>query len=419
MILLICHGFGSKSMKNSIAIITSGLKPVPAVCGGAVEELTSILLKENEKYENYQIDVYTLANPNLERFKYKNTNLIQIKNRQKIIPIRVIFSFINRVCKLFKIKKHYDYMSYIIPKYVKKYYDLIIVENSNSIFLQLKKRYIKTPMVLHLHNDFDALETDYDKTRKKIIQVEKKAVAIWTASYYLKEHIYSIIDSHKVFVLENCIDKEKYQYNPIANRMTSFYWENELKKEDFIIVYCGRFDKTKGLLELLEAISLLSDNKNIKLLLVGTNWFGTKEEREYNNLVMKAIEKLKGKVINCGYVEQNKMPQIYEIADIVIIPSQIKEAFGMVALEAISMGKPCIATACGGLLDILDEECGILIQQNEEYVKNLAKAINELYSNKKKVLDMGKKSYEKSIKFSDNKQYYKNFVKLVEYILEK
>ena len=44
----------------SIAIITAGLKPVPAVRGGAVEHLTTLLINENEKYNHFYFDVYTL-----------------------------------------------------------------------------------------------------------------------------------------------------------------------------------------------------------------------------------------------------------------------------------------------------------------------------------------------------------------------
>lgn len=403
-------------VKKRVAIVTAGLKPVPAIYGGGAEELTTILLEQNERYGEFDIDVYTLADSKLNHYPFQHTKLIQVKNWQNFIPIRIVFSLCNRVCHMLHIKKHYEYMAFVIPKYVKKEYDIIIVENSINIFLKLSKKYRETPRILHLHNDFDVVTMDYDKTKEHIVNAVEKATVIWAVSSYLKLHMQEIIKTDKIFVLENCIDKESYSFENKRKKYI-FEWESKLKADDFVLLFCGRFDATKGILELLQAMEFLPEDQKIKLLLVGTQWFGSREEKKYEALIIRAIHNLGNRVIQCGYVEHKKMPEVYAKANLVVIPSTIAEAFGLVALEAISMGKPCVATRCGGLMDILDDTCAKLIECDEFIVHHLAQAIEELYSNKEKLRTLAQGAIVKAQQFSDKKQYYENFANLIQIAL--
>lgn len=398
----------------SIAIITAGLKPVPAVRGGAVEHLTTLLINENEKYNHFYFDVYTLADSELNIKDYHNTKLIQINNYQHVLPIRATFSIINRTCRILGIKKHFDYMSVVIPMLVRQKYKLIVVENNLQIFFGLKKRFPNIKIVFHLHNDFDTVRTDYDKTKERIVKLGQQAAAVWTASKYLKTHISQVIDGGNIRVLENCINREKYYISDqIKEEGYSYRKMNGITDDEFVIMFCGRFDRWKGALELLQAITLLPTDINLKILLVGSQWFASREERQYEIKMDKMIKQLGNKVVKCGYIPQAEMPKLYSASNVVAIPSQGCEAFGMTALEAITMGKPCLASACGGLLDILDKSCAELIPQGEQYSKDLAIAIDRLYHNKIKLKQLSDGALEKSKQFNDEKQYYKRFVELV------
>lgn len=398
----------------SIAIITAGLKPVPDVKGGAVEYLTTVLLDENEKYNYCNFDVYTLADPELNTKDYHNTRIVQIKNYQHVLPIRAAFSLINRTCNMLHIKRHFDYMSVMIPLLVSKKYDLIVVENNLQIFFKLKKRYAYVKFVFHIHNDYDSADTDYDKTKKRIIKLGKQTTAIWTASKYLKSHICQVVDEEKIRVLENCINRKSYGNSDKLKEEAHLYRKKVgISDDEFIIMFSGRFDKWKGALELLQAVSLLHSDINWKILLVGSQWFTSREERQYEKEMDAIIKQLDSKIIKCGYTPQIEMPKLYSIANVVAIPSQVCEAFGMSALEAITMGRPCIASACGGLLDILDESCAILISQGKSYVKDFAGAIEYLFHNQDKLTQLSEGAIKKSAQFNDGKQYYKRFIELL------
>jgi glycogen(starch) synthase len=54
-----------------------------------------------------------------------------------------------------------------------------------------------------------------------------------------------------------------------------------------------------------------------------------------------------------GRVPQNHLPYVYAAADAVLVPSRVDEPFGLVALEAMGLGRPVVATARGGAAEYL------------------------------------------------------------------
>ena len=57
------------------------------------------------------------------------------------------------------------------------------------------------------------------------------------------------------------------------------------------------------------------------------------------------------------------MPEIYGLADVLVIPTLCQEAFGMVALEGMVMRVPIISTKSGGLVEVLNADTAILIDR--------------------------------------------------------
>lgn len=80
-----------------------------------------------------------------------------------------------------------------------------------------------------------------------------------------------------------------------------------------------------------------------------------------------------------GELRRAEMPAFWNSVDIAVVPS-LTEAFGLVALEALACGVPVVASAVGGLVEIVvDGECGLLVQPNNP--KQLAEALIGLLSN--------------------------------------
>ena len=90
----------------------------------------------------------------------------------------------------------------------------------------------------------------------------------------------------------------------------------------------------------------------------GTDAFTARLEEQIRNL---GIE---GQVEMLGWVED--MPAFYRACDLVCLPSRA-ESFGRTAIEAFAAGTPVVATAVGGLQDIVtDGETGLLVPYGDE-----------------------------------------------------
>src|SRR5262249_9629759 len=102
-------------------------------------------------------------------------------------------------------------------------------------------------------------------------------------------------------------------------------------------LYAGRLSPEKGVLELVEAA------REMRLVVAG--------DGPLRDLVPGAA----------GFVAPAKLGAWYERAAVVACPSR-REGFGVACLEAVADGRPVVASAVGGLLDlVVDGETGLLV----------------------------------------------------------
>src|SRR6266550_1951886 len=103
------------------------------------------------------------------------------------------------------------------------------------------------------------------------------------------------------------------------------------------VLYAGRLSREKGILDLLAAAD------GMKLTIAGDG-------------------PLRAEVPGAlGFIAHDKLGGFYERAAVVAVPSH-REGFGVVCAEAMAHGRPVVAAAVGGLLDlVVDEETGLLV----------------------------------------------------------
>jgi len=103
------------------------------------------------------------------------------------------------------------------------------------------------------------------------------------------------------------------------------------------LLYAGRLSKEKGVLELVEA------TRGLPLVVAG--------DGPLRNRVPAAR----------GFLPRDELDRLYARAAAVVCPSR-REGFGVSCLEAMAFGKPVVATAVGGLRDlVVDNETGLLV----------------------------------------------------------
>ena len=174
-----------------------------------------------------------------------------------------------------------------------------------------------------------------------------------------------------------------------------------LRNDDFIIVYSGRINKDKGISELIEALLMLQDLPNIKLLVIGSSYFGNaNEEDDFLRSLKEKSKRIKNNIIFTGYIPYDKMPSYLSLADVAAIPSVWDDPFPTTVLEAQAMGLPIIASNRGGIPEEVGAGNAFIVHTEKDYTTHLADAIRQLYNSPKIKKEMGNASLLHSIYFN-------------------
>lgn len=215
------------------------------------------------------------------------------------------------------------------------------------------------------------------------------------------------VSSKKVITINNGVEIPRQVSDLEIQNLKEQY---AIKEGDFVVGTVGRlFNDHKKITDIIEAIHILKDVENLKLLIVGN---GKDEEL----IRQKAIDLgIQNKVIFTGY--QYDTAPFYKLMDVFCIASQ-REGFGLVAAEAMLHHLPVIATRVGGLQDVVvDGETGLLIQPHQP--TEIAEAIKKMYDSADLVTGYAASGYERAIKNYTEKRYVKDVENLYRELLEK
>lgn len=403
-----------------LAIVTSGFLPVPASKGGAVENLIVNLLNENEKSKDDSMDVVVFSTFDEKAVdqakKFIKTRVIFIKN-PKIIDFsdKIIFLIAKNILKKTNSQSYRFILKRLfflnkVSKNLKKYnYDKVLLENHPTQFLTLKwrknyKKY-KGKYYYHCHNEFAGTYGCDD-----IIRQTKKFICV---SKYISKFVQRNlnVDETKCVVLKNAIDQSIFLKPLSKERKQKLVDKYNIKSKEKILLFTGRIVPEKGVLELLSALENVKND--YKLLIVGASLNSIKTKTKYEMQVEKKVEKMHNHVIFTGFIEYNKIFEVYQIADIAILPSICNDAAPLTVIEALTCGLPIITTNSGGIPEYATDGSAIIINRDKDLVKNLSRAINSLMSNKGKQTEMSSKAVKVSKKLT-TKNYYINFLDIIE-----
>ena len=147
-----------------------------------------------------------------------------------------------------------------------------------------------------------------------------------------------------------------------------------ISSDKFTILLPGRLTNWKGQIKFIESLNILIEDydiSNFQAIILGSDQGRTVYKKKLLNLVARYNLNRKVKFIN----HCKEMPLAYSLADVVVSSSIEPEAFGRVAVEAQSMGKPIIASNIGGSKEtILNKKSGILYNYDDP--RELAKSLN-------------------------------------------
>lgn len=357
-----------------IAVLTSGILPVPAVQGGAVENLIDFYLEYNNKHRLHDITVFSAYHPLVK----KHQALHSSSNHYIFIKTNSLWFNIRRIYFRHFCPKGYYYSSIefflelVLRQLQKGAFDIIVIENRPGYALKLRKWFPQTPIITHIHTNM--LNNNISRAKEMI----SSTTAFFAVSKYIKKEIESVGIPTKVVTVYNGLDTSQFdiKVSPIEREQLG------IKEHDFLVIFTGRLVKDKGIKELLLAMKKLQDKKDIKLLVIGSEDF-SKESKQSTFLseLHQIAEELEDKIRFTGFVPYNKLASYLATANVMIVPSHINEAFGMTCIEASAMGLPIIATNDGGIPEALIGQKHILIDKEQDLPDQIANAIETVRNN--------------------------------------
>lgn len=185
------------------------------------------------------------------------------------------------------------------------------------------------------------------------------------------------IKNEKIEVIPNWIEASKFLEIP-ERKLKNF------SQEGLNILFVGWISKVKGIFELIDAASkLTNDNINVKLHIVG----GGADFKEAVNYAGKIIS-LNHSIYFHEWLSGASLIEQFKQADIFVLPSYA-EGFPNVILEAMAAGLPIITTPVGSITDVIKNgRNGLIVEPKNR--NQLIEAILYLRKNPQICLDMSK-----------------------------
>lgn len=168
----------------------------------------------------------------------------------------------------------------------------------------------------------------------------------------------------KFHLVYNGIDVDKFNKNKI---------DSNKGIREYTIGYAGRITRNKGIDILIKALGIFVKYHPSTILKIAGS-----DEHHYKEELQKLIDdlNLSNNVIFCGQVQD--MEGFYKSLDVFVLPSMVRESFGLVICEAICCGVPVITTNSGAQIEILtNENYGRVINKGD--VAALERSIEDYY----------------------------------------
>ncbi|MBR8466375.1 glycosyltransferase family 4 protein [Campylobacter sp. faydin G-140] len=288
-------------------------------------------------------------------------------------------------CKIYSIKEQFE-LALKIPKcdiFWSPHYNIPIFH------IRANKRVVTIHDVFHLAF-YDKLTLAQRIYAKLIInQATNISDQILTVSNFSVNEIrkYTKI-SKNIDIVYNAVDFNKF--NNSYNTLKLQNIKNRYNLPDKFLLFVGNVKPHKNLKSLLLAII----NLNINLVIVGKkdNFITS----EYSILDTINNAGLKDRVFFTGYINDDDVPCIYNLATLFVFPS-IYEGFGIPPLEAQACGCPVVCSNAASLLEV----CGDSVVYFDPYnVDDMRDKIGIVLNDKKLQLKLKQKGFENVKRFS-------------------
>lgn len=208
---------------------------------------------------------------------------------------------------------------------------------------------------------------EFHTPRKQIVNAARQAAAVNTVSRALKSRLVDLgVDDDKVTTLRNGVDLARFAPVPRENARAGLELSS-IGRAGQVWLSVGNLIELKGVHIAIEALARVPD----AILMVAGR--GPDEPKLRSLANHYGVDQ---RVCFLGLVQHDDLPRYFNAADVLVVPSQ-SEGMPNVVLEAMACGTPVVATAVGGIPELLTvPEAGRLMA--ERSVEALIEAMTEL-----------------------------------------
>jgi len=175
----------------------------------------------------------------------------------------------------------------------------------------------------------------------------RRANAVVVCSYYMRGHVADIfdIDERRITVIPNGVDPSELR--PVGDLQALRL--QFAKPQEKLVLLVGRLVYEKGFQLALDALPDVIDHVgNVRFVVAGSG----PHEQALKTQAQRLGLSPHGTFL--GWIGDDALHSLYRISDLCVVPS-IYEPFGLVALEAMASGCPCIVADTGGLREVVPQ----------------------------------------------------------------
>ncbi len=221
-------------------------------------------------------------------------------------------------------------------------------------------KYLKLPSVVSIRGN-DIERAAFDPSRfSHVMYALQHADAVTTNASELARKANAFVE-REIVLIPNGIDTERFKPMVRNEALAEALGVGKMKEERTVMGFVGELREKKGLRTLLDSYAQINKTRPTTLLIVGEIRAG--EDRQIFDEFRSANPN--SRIIVTGYVAHEDLPAYYALMDVFVHPS-LRDGMPNAVLEAMACGKTVVATAVGGMTDVIQNGVdGLLIPAHE------------------------------------------------------